>query len=58
MQPRASSTRMRSKRREQPDLTSLREPIRLVPQDKLVEIVRRSQALALEGEGGEADQAS
>jgi CRISPR-associated protein Csb1 len=30
-----------------------REPIRLVPQDKLVEIVRRSQRLALEGEGGE-----
>ena len=34
------------------------EPIRLTPQDKLVEIVRKSQALALEGEGGEADQAS
>jgi CRISPR-associated protein Csb1 len=33
------------------------EPIRLTPQDKLVEIVRKSQALALEGEGGEADQA-
>jgi CRISPR-associated protein Csb1 len=32
------------------------EPIRLIPQDKLVEIVRRSQALALEGEGGEADE--
>jgi CRISPR-associated protein Csb1 len=32
------------------------EPIRLTPQDKLVEIVRRSQALALEGEGGEADE--
>ena len=31
-----------------------REPIRLVPQDKLVEIVRRSQRLALAGEGGEA----
>ncbi|HUC70023.1 MAG TPA: type I-U CRISPR-associated RAMP protein Csb1/Cas7u [Stellaceae bacterium] len=31
------------------------EPIRLRPQDKLVEIVRRSQRLALEGEGGEAD---
>ncbi len=31
------------------------EPIRLVPQDKLVEIVRRSQRLALEGEGGEAE---
>lgn len=31
-----------------------REPIRLLPQDKLVEIVRRSQRLALEGEGGEA----
>jgi CRISPR-associated protein Csb1 len=32
------------------------EPIRLVPQDKLVGIVRHSQRLALEGEGGEADQ--
>jgi CRISPR-associated protein Csb1 len=31
------------------------EPIRLTPQDKLVEIVRRSQMLALEGEGGEAE---
>lgn len=34
------------------------EPIRLTPQDKLVEIVRRSQALALEGEGGEGDEGS
>jgi CRISPR-associated protein Csb1 len=33
------------------------EPVRLTPQDKLVEIVRKSQALALEGEGGETDQA-
>lgn len=33
------------------------EPVRLVPQDKLVEIVRRSQRLALAGEGGEADEA-
>jgi CRISPR-associated protein Csb1 len=32
------------------------EPVRLVPQDKLVEIVRRSQRFALEGEGGEADE--
>jgi CRISPR-associated protein Csb1 len=32
------------------------EPIRLTPQDKLVEIVRRSQRLALEGEGGEAEE--
>ena len=32
------------------------EPIRLTPQDKLVEIVRRSQALALAGEGGEAEE--
>ncbi len=31
------------------------EPVRLTPQDKLVEIVRRSQRLALEGEGGEAE---
>ena len=31
-----------------------REPIRLTPQEKLVEIVRRSQRLALEGEGGDA----
>jgi CRISPR-associated protein Csb1 len=29
------------------------EPLRLRPQDKLVEIVRRSQELALEGKGGE-----
>jgi CRISPR-associated protein Csb1 len=34
------------------------EPVRLVPQDKLVEIVRRSQRLALAGEGGEAVEAS
>jgi CRISPR-associated protein Csb1 len=33
-----------------------REPIRLTPQDKLVAIVRRSQQLALEGEGGEAGE--
>lgn len=32
------------------------EPIRLTPQDKLVEIVRRSQELALSGEGGEEDE--
>jgi CRISPR-associated protein Csb1 len=32
------------------------DPIRLAPQEKLVEIVRRSQALALEGEGGEAEE--
>ena len=32
------------------------EPVRLVPQDKLVAIVKRSQQLALEGEGGEADE--
>jgi CRISPR-associated protein Csb1 len=32
-----------------------RDPVRLVPQDKLVEIVRRSQRFALEGEGGEAE---
>jgi CRISPR-associated protein Csb1 len=32
------------------------QPIRLTPQDKLVEIVRRSQTLALEGEGGESDE--
>jgi CRISPR-associated protein Csb1 len=31
------------------------EPLRLVPQDKLVEIVRRSQELALSGAGGEED---
>jgi CRISPR-associated protein Csb1 len=30
-------------------------PVRLTPQDKLVEIVRRSQRLALQGEGGEAE---
>jgi CRISPR-associated protein Csb1 len=31
------------------------DPVRLTPQDKLVEIVRKSQRLALEGEGGEAE---
>ncbi|HKJ96090.1 MAG TPA: type I-U CRISPR-associated protein Cas7, partial [Gammaproteobacteria bacterium] len=31
------------------------EPIRLSPQNKLVHIIRRSQELALEGEGGEAE---
>lgn len=31
------------------------EPARLIPQDKLVHIVRESQRLALEGEGGEAE---
>jgi len=30
-----------------------RQPIRLVPQDKLVAIISRSQHLAMEGEGGE-----
>jgi CRISPR-associated protein Csb1 len=35
-----------------------REPIRLLPQDKLVAIVRKSQQLALEGEGGEASEPS
>jgi len=32
------------------------EPVRLTPQDKLVEIVRRSRRLALEGAGGEAEE--
>jgi len=32
------------------------EPVTLIPQDKLVAIVRRSQQLALEGEGGEASE--
>ena len=32
------------------------EPIRLVPQEKLVAIVRQSQQLALEGEGGDAGE--
>jgi CRISPR-associated protein Csb1 len=31
------------------------EPVRLLPQDKLVHIVRESQRLALEGDGGEAE---
>ncbi|MGH7097947.1 MAG: type I-G CRISPR-associated RAMP protein Csb1/Cas7g [Stellaceae bacterium] len=35
-----------------------REPVRLIPQDKLVAIVRQSQRLALEGEGGEADESA
>lgn len=33
----------------------LPEPLRLTPQDKLVEIVRKSQELALSGEGGEEE---
>jgi CRISPR-associated protein Csb1 len=33
-----------------------RDPIRLVPQDKLVAIVKKSQQLALEGEGGEVGE--
>lgn len=33
------------------------KPLRLTPQAKLVEIVRRSQELALSGEGGEEDEA-
>jgi CRISPR-associated protein Csb1 len=32
------------------------QPIRLTPQDKLVEIVRKSQELALSGQGGEQDE--
>lgn len=32
------------------------DPLRLTPQDKLVEIVARSQELALSGEGGEEDE--
>jgi CRISPR-associated protein Csb1 len=32
------------------------EPVRLTPQPKLVEIVRKSQELARQGEGGEADE--
>jgi CRISPR-associated protein Csb1 len=33
----------------------LEKPLHLVPQDKLVEIVRKSQELALSGEGGETE---
>jgi CRISPR-associated protein Csb1 len=33
-------------------------PVRLTPQDKLVEVVRRSQQLALSGEGGEEAEAA
>jgi CRISPR-associated protein Csb1 len=32
------------------------KPIQLKPQDKLIEIVRKSQLLALKGEGGDADE--
>jgi CRISPR-associated protein Csb1 len=39
-------------------LSLAQEPIRLTPQDKLVAIVRASQKLALEGEGGEAGESS
>ena len=34
------------------------QPLRLTPQDKLVEIVRKSQELALSGEGGEEEETS
>lgn len=34
------------------------EPLCLTPQDKLVEIVRKSQELALKGSGGDEDEAS
>jgi CRISPR-associated protein Csb1 len=34
------------------------EPLRLTPQDKLVDIVRQSQKLALAGEGGQQDDAN
>jgi CRISPR-associated protein Csb1 len=34
------------------------EPLRLTPQDKLVAIVRKSQELALAGEGGEEEETS
>ena len=34
------------------------EPLRLTPQEKLVDIVRQSQNLALSGEGGEEEEAS
>jgi CRISPR-associated protein Csb1 len=34
------------------------KPLSLVPQDKLIEIVRKSQVLALSGAGGEDDSAS
>lgn len=33
-----------------------KDPLRLTPQDKLVEIVRKSQELALSGEGGETEE--
>jgi CRISPR-associated protein Csb1 len=33
-----------------------KDPLRLTPQDKLVAIVRKSQELALSGEGGETDE--
>ena len=33
-----------------------REPLRLEPQEKLVEIVRQSQGFALAGKGGEAEE--
>lgn len=39
-------------------LTLRTEPVRLKPQDKLVEIVRRSQELALSGEGGDEQDES
>jgi CRISPR-associated protein Csb1 len=40
----------------QAGLALAEQPVRLVPQQKLVEIVRESQRLALAGEGGAADE--
>lgn len=34
------------------------EPLRLTPQDKLVEIIRKSQELALSGEGGDEEESA
>ena len=43
---------------QQVGFTLCAKPLRLTPQPKLVEIVRRSQELALSGEGGEEEEAS
>ena len=46
------------KNAQQADFTLSAEPLCLTPQPKLVQIVRKSQEIALSGEGGEGEEAS
>jgi len=58
VQSHVSSTRPRSRRQVRLGFNCLPSRSDWCPQDKLIEIVRRSQRFALAGEGGEADEAS